>query len=200
MLAAAGVDSRRNCEALIADGRVKVNGKVITEVPFHVNPTKDKILVDGIGIQTVQPSKYFMLHKPKGYVCSAVQQPGLMAKPVVSLLKPWLQEWRKGKPINAPEPRFFTVGRLDVNTTGLMLVTNDGQWAQKVSHPATGASAAACNASPAAQQLMLPVVMLAACGFRLDMVHFLCVVDKQVRSNLRLETVHTRLQKCTRST
>jgi 16S rRNA U516 pseudouridylate synthase RsuA-like enzyme len=139
VLAAAGVDSRRSCEKLIEQGKVSINGKVIKDVPYHVKPGRDKILVNGVGIQPVQKTRYFMVHKPKGYVCSSVQQNGVAAKPVVSLLDKWFKEWRIGKPVGAAEPRLFTVGRLDVNTTGLLLLTNDGVWAQQVSHPKAGA-------------------------------------------------------------
>lgn len=141
VLAAAGIDSRRACERIIEQGRVKVNGVVVTSPPFHVVPSKDKVLVDGTGIQSLQRKHYFMVHKPKGYVCSTKhhtdeQVPG---KPVEELLQPFITAWQKNRPVGAATPRLFTVGRMDQFTTGLMLLTNDGIWAQKVSHPRTGA-------------------------------------------------------------
>jgi 16S rRNA U516 pseudouridylate synthase RsuA-like enzyme len=141
VLAAAGIDSRRACERIIEEGRVKVNGKVVTSVPTHVRPTKDQILVDGTGIQAIQRKHYFMVHKPKGYVCSTNHNTDedVPGKPVEDLLQPFIEAWKKNRPVGAATPRLFTVGRLDQTVTGLMLVTNDGIWAQKVSHPKAGA-------------------------------------------------------------
>ena len=97
-----------------------------------------QIWVEGKPIQTTQKRVYFVVHKPKGYVCSSVSQEGLTAKPVISLLDPYIEAWKVGKPPSAIPPRLFTVGRLDVQTTGLIIVTNDGSWSQKVSHPKAG--------------------------------------------------------------
>jgi hypothetical protein len=138
VMAAAGIDSRRRCEGIIAAGRVQVNGNVVTLPQTPVTMNKDKILVDGSAIQTVQKCVYLMVNKPKGYVCSSVHQPGLSAKPVVTIVEPFIGQWLKGKPVGAIPPRLFTVGRLDVSTTGLILLTNDGAWAQRVSHPSAG--------------------------------------------------------------
>lgn len=138
VMAAAGIDSRRRCEDIIAAGRVQVNGNVVILPQTPVTVNKDKILVDGAAIRTLQQCVYLMVNKPKGYVCSSVHQPGLSAKPVVSIVEPFIGRWLKGKPVGATPPRLFTVGRLDVNTTGLILLTNDGSWAQRVSHPSSG--------------------------------------------------------------
>lgn len=94
-----------------------------------------QIIVDGKMLQQAQQKLYFVVNKPKGYVCSSAQQDGLAAKTVISLFDRWLATWAASKPGNAISPRLFTIGRLDVPTTGLLLVTNDGSWAQKVSHP-----------------------------------------------------------------
>lgn len=141
VLAAAGIDSRRACERIIEEGRVQVNGVKVTSPATHVLPTKDKVLLDGVGIQAVQRKHYFMVHKPKGYVCSTNHNTNevVPGKPVEDLLQPFIDAWKKSRPVDAATPRLFTVGRLDQSATGLMLVTNDGIWAQKVSHPQAGA-------------------------------------------------------------
>lgn len=113
-MAAAGVASRRKCEEIIFEGRVKVNGTVVTKPETHVSYT-DHILVDQ---QTIRKEKkvYYLLNKPKGFVCSNAS-----SKSVLKLL---------------PEKnRLFTVGRLDKDTEGLLLITNDGIFANKVIHP-----------------------------------------------------------------
>ncbi len=120
VLAAAGVASRRHCEEIIFSGRVKVNGEVIP-VPQHlVIEGQDQIEVDGRLIEAVEKKVYYLLNKPKGYLCSNAPL-GQRDRLVVDLF-----------PGNE---RLFTVGRLDVDTTGLLLVTNDGHFAQSVIHP-----------------------------------------------------------------
>lgn len=137
VMAAAGVASRRACEQIISEGRVRVNGDVVRLPQTMVDISKDKIVVDGKPIRQMQQRLYFMINKPKGYICSATAQEGVAAKPVLSILDPYLAKWRQSRPKGATPPRLFTVGRLDVNTSGLLLVTNDGLWAQKVSHPSS---------------------------------------------------------------
>lgn len=156
-MAAAGVDSRRNCIQLVKDGRVKINGSVVTEPATVVKVGRDKIKVNGQTLQETQDKVYFVLHKPKGYICSTVQAPDSSAKPVLSIFAPWFQRWAKDRPVGSRPPRLFTVGRLDVNTTGLMLVTNDGAWAQKVAHPGSGMRPTLAFASlPCAPAGLLP--------------------------------------------
>lgn len=119
-LAAAGVASRRACETLIFEGRVKVNGQTILLPQELVDGAKDKISVDDVPIQSEENKVYYILNKPMGYVCSANR--GSHAKIVLDLF-------------NEEGHRLFTVGRLDKDTEGLLLVTNDGHFAQQVIHP-----------------------------------------------------------------
>ena len=119
-LARAGIASRRACEQLIFDGKVTVNGELIL-LPQHLVSIKtDKIAVDGVPIKKEQDKVYYVLNKPTGYVCSNVRLG--TKKLVIDLFK------------DLPY-RLFTVGRLDRDTTGLLLVTNDGYFAQNVIHP-----------------------------------------------------------------
>ncbi len=120
VLATAGVASRRACEELIFDGRVKVNGEVVRVPQTLVSLDEDKIHVNGKEIKREEKKVYYMLNKPKGYTCSSSR---IGSKKIVLDLF-------EGLPY-----RLFTVGRLDRDTTGLLIVTNDGQFAQKVIHP-----------------------------------------------------------------
>ncbi len=119
-LAAAGVASRRACEELIFSGRVQVNGTTVLIPQTMVDWNTDRISVDGVAVKGEEPKLYFMLNKPHGVICSSVR-PG-KKKIVLDLF---------------PEScaRLFTVGRLDRDTTGLLIVTNDGHFAQKIIHP-----------------------------------------------------------------
>lgn len=122
ILAAAGVASRRACEELIFAGRVQVNGETIL-IPQHmVNPQVDAIRVDGQGIGKEPQKVYYLLNKPVGYICSH-HRPGLNQKLVLDLIP-------DGR-------RLFTVGRLDKETEGLILITNDGTFAHRAMHPSS---------------------------------------------------------------
>ena len=138
-LAEAGVASRRGAEELVFAGRVRVNGAVVTVPQTLVTKGADLLEVDG-SLVSAQPVRhfYFALHKPVGYLCTnAVQGEKL----VLDLFGSWLERWKehnKGK-AELP-PRLFTVGRMDVATSGLLLVTNDGAWAQRIAHPSSGVS------------------------------------------------------------
>ncbi|KAI3793469.1 hypothetical protein L1987_36088 [Smallanthus sonchifolius] len=137
VLAAAGVASRRSCEELIFDGRVTVNGSVCNTPQTRVDPKKDMIYVNGNRLPKKLPPKvYLAMNKPKGYICSAAES---QTKSVLSLFNDYMKSWDKRNP-GQPKPRLFTVGRLDVATTGLIIVTNDGEFAQKISHPSSGFS------------------------------------------------------------
>ncbi|MCL2499949.1 MAG: rRNA pseudouridine synthase [Defluviitaleaceae bacterium] len=117
----AAVASRRKAEAYIAEGRVTVNG-VTAAVGAKADPDKDEILLDG---QTVRPQEemiYIMLHKPEGVVTTANDPQGRQT--VFDLLP---EEVRKS--------RLFSVGRLDYDSSGLLLLTNDGEFAQQLTHP-----------------------------------------------------------------
>ena len=120
-LAEAGVASRRKAEALIAQGKVKVNGKVVTEMGFKIDSEKDEITYLEKKVSKKQTKMvYIMLHKPVGYVTTAKEQFGRPA--VVDLIQGVLE-------------RIFPVGRLDYDTSGLLLLTNDGDLTYKLTHP-----------------------------------------------------------------
>ncbi|XP_019196796.1 PREDICTED: uncharacterized protein LOC109190688 [Ipomoea nil] len=137
ILAAAGVASRRSSEELIFQGRVTVNGSVCKTPQTRVNPEKDIIYVNGNRLSKRLPPKvYFALNKPKGYICSCGEKE---TKSVMNLFDDFMKSWHKRHP-GEPKPRLFTVGRLDVATTGLIIVTNDGEFAHKISHPSSNLS------------------------------------------------------------
>jgi len=121
-LAEAGVASRRASEHLIVAGRVSVNGHVVTRLGTQVDPQRDQVAVDG---QVVRPRRklYVALHKPPGYVCTRSDPQG---RPMVHELLP--PEWRS----------LFTVGRLDRQSEGLLFLTNDGEFALRLTHPRYG--------------------------------------------------------------
>ncbi len=119
-LARAGVASRRQCEVLIADGRVQVNGAVTRALGTRVRPGVDQVLLDGVRLRPEAPVTV-MLHKPAGYI-TAVSDPE--GRPVVVSLLP-----------KTGLPRLFPVGRLDWDTEGLLLLTNDGDLANRLTHP-----------------------------------------------------------------
>ncbi len=120
-LAAAGVASRRACEELIFKGRVKVNGAVVLTPQTHVNWAKDRITVDEEKVHGEESKLYFLLNKPPGFICSSVR-PGASKRIVLDLLPDQSE-------------RLFTVGRLDKDSCGLLLVTNDGIFSNSVIHP-----------------------------------------------------------------
>ena len=123
-LAEAGVASRRRAEELIAQGKVKVNGKVVTEMGLKIDPEKDEVsYLDRKISKKDTKLVYLMLHKPVGYVTTAKEQFGRPA--VVDLIKG----------VNA---RIFPVGRLDYDTSGLLLLTNDGDLAHRILSPRHG--------------------------------------------------------------
>ena len=121
VLAAAGYGSRRVCEELIADGRVTVNGTVAT-LGSRADPEADAIEVDGARLGVRQGLVHYLLNKPAGVVTTASDPHG---RPTVVGLVP-------------PEPRVYPVGRLDADTEGLLVVTNDGELAQRLTHPSFG--------------------------------------------------------------
>jgi 23S rRNA pseudouridine2605 synthase len=121
-LAHAGVASRRQAEELIASGHVQVNGTTITAQGTRVDPAHDRILVDGRLIQSATEQVYLLLHKPAGYVTTAHDPQGRPT--VLDLL-----------PADLRALRVYPVGRLDRDTSGLLLLTNDGEFALHLSHP-----------------------------------------------------------------
>ncbi|MDR3145427.1 MAG: rRNA pseudouridine synthase [Treponema sp.] len=122
-LAHAGLASRRGAEDLIRDGRVRVNERVIT-VPGEKVGAGDQVFLDGRPVQPETRLRYLALHKPPGYICSSSDPQG---RPLaLELLPPDVRE------------RLYNVGRLDVLSSGLILFTNDGDFAARVSHPSSG--------------------------------------------------------------
>ncbi|SCZ08382.1 pseudouridine synthase [Alkaliphilus peptidifermentans] len=118
-IAICGVASRRRSEVLIESGRVKVNGKTVTEMGFKIDPNKDTVIVDGRKIDDDEKAIYLLLNKPRGYITTASDQ--FNRKKVTDL-------------IDLPY-RIFPVGRLDYDTSGLLILTNDGDLTYKLTHP-----------------------------------------------------------------
>lgn len=120
LLAAAGVASRRKAEELITAGRVTVNGKVVTELGRKADFGKDRIAVDGKPVERKERKIYVLLYKPKGYLCTVTDTHDRPT--VLDLLPDW-------------HVRLYPVGRLDMDTSGLLLLTNDGAFTNKMIHP-----------------------------------------------------------------
>jgi 23S rRNA pseudouridine2605 synthase len=120
ILAKAGIASRREAENIISSGRVAVNGVTISEMGVKADPEKDRITVDGAEIRLETSKVYIMLYKPVGYMTTLKDPEG---RPIVTDL---LQDIKE---------RVYPVGRLDYNTEGLLLLTNDGEWANSLAHP-----------------------------------------------------------------
>jgi len=141
-LAAIGVASRRGADDMVFAGRVAVNGSIVKEPGIQVDLSKDKLSLDGKQLSTHAAFKkyYFALNKPKGYVCSSQGDGsgGSGDRLVVDLFTEWLTGWKARHPGSGSPPRLFTVGRLDIQSVGLIFVTNDGDWAHTVKHPSSG--------------------------------------------------------------
>lgn len=121
-LARAGVDSRRRCEALIAQGKVKVDGETVTSPAVRVHPGHSVVTVDGRRIMPGTAGTYLAVHKPRGVVSTVSDPEG---RPTVMGLLPEVRG-------------LFPVGRLDMQSEGLMFATDDGGWAQRLLHPSGG--------------------------------------------------------------
>ena len=128
VLANRGVASRRNIEQMVREGRVQVNGKTLTELPVLIDPEKDKVEVDGervkLGTPKTERRYYFLLNKPRGVYSTNVSQ-GVQTR-AIDLL-----------PRNLPA-RLYPVGRLDAESKGLLLLTNDGELTNLLTHPRYG--------------------------------------------------------------
>ncbi|HEU0103924.1 MAG TPA: pseudouridine synthase [Mycobacteriales bacterium] len=120
VLAGAGLGSRRACEVLIGEGRVSIDGETVKEQGRRVDPETAVIRVDGMRITTSSSSVYLALNKPKGMVSAMTDPEG---RPNV------------GDLVEGRKERLFHVGRLDADTEGLLLLTNDGELAQRLTHP-----------------------------------------------------------------
>ncbi len=141
-LAAAGVASRRNIEQMVAERRITVNGSVITELPCFIEPETDDVRCDGRRVKLQAARKlYFLLNKPKGVVCTQHDPQG---RPTAVELLPKTGE------------RLYCVGRLDVESTGIILLTNDGELTERLTHPRYGVAktyVVEVDGCPEAQQI-----------------------------------------------
>ncbi|MDQ1602597.1 MAG: rRNA synthase [Actinomycetota bacterium] len=123
VLAAAGLGSRRACEALIDEGRVEVDGTVVTTQGMRVDPNRAVIKVDGMRISSAPDRVYLVLNKPRGVLSTMSDDRG----------RPSLADFVADR-----AARLFHVGRLDADTEGLLLLTNDGELAHRLAHPSYG--------------------------------------------------------------
>ncbi|MDQ4212883.1 pseudouridine synthase [Microbacterium capsulatum] len=123
VLANAGVASRRVIEQYIVEGRIRVNGSVVTELGTRIDPETDLVDVDGTAVQLDTGKRYVMLNKPTGVVSSMKDEKG----------RPDLRRFTKDY-----EERLYNVGRLDAETSGLLILTNDGDLAHVLAHPSFG--------------------------------------------------------------
>jgi 23S rRNA pseudouridine2605 synthase/16S rRNA pseudouridine516 synthase len=123
VMAAAGVASRRVAENLIAEGRVSVNGSIVTELGTRIDPEVDLVAVDGQAVQLDTTKRYIMLNKPTGVVSTMRDEQG----------RADLSQYD-----DRFEERLFNVGRLDADTSGLLIMTNDGEMANILAHPKFG--------------------------------------------------------------
>ncbi|AFN75781.1 ribosomal large subunit pseudouridine synthase B [Melioribacter roseus P3M-2] len=117
-LSECGISSRRNSEEYIKTGRVSVNGNIVTDFSFYVDPAVDVVYLDG---EKLKPEKkvYYLLNKPKGYITTTSDEKN--RKKVTDLIK--------------TKHKIFPVGRLDYNTTGVLILTNDGNFSNLMTHP-----------------------------------------------------------------
>jgi len=123
-LARAGVASRRAAVEIIQNGRVKINGKITCEPGARVTDD-DLVSFDNRAIGSVQRHVYYAIHKPAKYLCSTADEDGKHRALALELIQPFVKE------------RLFSVGRLDYMTSGLLLLTNDGEWARHLAHPSS---------------------------------------------------------------
>ncbi|MGO4660301.1 pseudouridine synthase [Terrabacter sp. 2TAF16] len=123
LMAAGGVGSRRVCENLIEQGRVEVDGQIVTELGVRINPQTQVVHVDGVRVNLDEDRVYLAFNKPKGVVTTMHDELGRIS----------LEDY-----VGNREQRLFHVGRLDADTEGLLLLTNDGDLAHRLQHPAYG--------------------------------------------------------------
>ncbi len=119
-LAQCGIASRRKAESYIAQGRIMIDGHIVTDMGTKIVPNKHIILFDGKPVQLEEKKIYILLNKPKGYVTTLSDPQG---RPIVTSL------------VTDIQARLFPVGRLDLDTEGALILTNDGNFAQKIQHP-----------------------------------------------------------------
>lgn len=119
-IAECGITSRRNADVLIKEGRVKLNGKVVTAPGIEVNEANDTVTVDGNKISLPSQFTYLLFNKPKGCVCTSSDDKG--RKTIFDF-------------IDLPNKRLFSVGRLDYDSEGMLILTNDGELSYRLTHP-----------------------------------------------------------------
>ncbi len=119
-LAQCGIASRRKAETLIAEGRVSIDGSVVTTMGAKIDPQRQRVLFDGKPVTKEEAKIYLLLNKPKGFVTTLADPQG---RPIVINL------------VKNKDARLFPVGRLDLDTAGALILTNDGDFAQRVQHP-----------------------------------------------------------------
>ena len=122
-LAAAGVGSRRHCEELIVAGRVRVDGAVVAQLGARVDPDVQRVELDGQPVRP-EPHRTYLADKPRGILCTSFDPEG----------RPTIVEWAAQMGAD-PRLRLYTIGRLDYDSEGLILLTNDGALAQEFAHP-----------------------------------------------------------------
>ena len=122
-LAAAGVGSRRHCEELIVAGRVRVDGAVVAQLGARVDPDAQRVELDGQAVRA-EPHRTYLADKPRGILCTSFDPEG----------RPTIVEWAAQMGTD-PRLRLYTIGRLDYDSEGLILLTNDGALAQEFAHP-----------------------------------------------------------------
>ena len=122
-IASTGYCSRRKADEIIKKGKVKVNGKVIKELGLKINPDKDKVEIEGKLLKKPEEKLYYKLYKPVGYL-TALGKDKFGRKTLTDLFKEI-----------GFKKKVFPVGRLDYNSEGLLILTNDGDFAQKLMHP-----------------------------------------------------------------
>lgn len=173
VLAAAGLGSRRDCEQLITEGRVEVDGRVASELGVRVNPEQQEIRVDGTRIASPK-RRYYLVNKPTGVVCTNHDPAGRTR--VVDLVD--------------SDERLFPIGRLDRSSEGMILLTNDGEFANRIAHPRYGVAKTyrvlvAGQPRPEDLQKLMKGVYLSDGVARATAVH----VKKKHRESTELEIV-----------
>jgi len=126
VMADAGIAARRLCEDMIEEGRVSVNGEVTKRLPVFVNPETDDIIVDGRPLRRPERKLYVMVHKPERMLVTSADEPEFDRATIMEIVD------------HPAKARLFPVGRLDFDSAGLVLMTNDGELAHKLTHPRFG--------------------------------------------------------------
>ncbi len=120
-MALCGVASRRKCEEMILSGKIQINDRIVDTLGVKINPSKDQVKVNGKTIKIEQTKAYIMINKPRGYVSTLSDQ--FNRKTVIELIEGSITQ------------RLYPVGRLDYDTEGLLLMTNDGDFTYAITHP-----------------------------------------------------------------